>query len=82
MARNTRIDVIQEDRRNDDKREITQADLESLADLVAAILAERAQVKIRLIRAVISWTVRTIGALGTALALWHHEAIKISIFGG
>lgn len=80
---NTQFNVIKEDRRgnNDDKREITQRDLEELADLVADILSERAQVKIRLIRSIVAWIVRTVGVVGTALALWHHQAIKVSLFG-
>lgn len=76
-----RVDVVKEERRNDDQRQITEADLEALTDLVSDKLAERAAVKLRLIKSVIAWILRFVGAGGTALALWHHEAIKLSLFG-
>lgn len=78
---NTRINIIKEDRRNDDKRQITEDDLETLTNLVVERLQERAQVRIRLIRSILAWILRAVGATGTLLAVWHHEAIKLSIFG-
>ena len=85
MVKDSGVKVIEEERRDDYQRQITEDDLEALTDLVSDRLQERAQLRYergkRIVEWWIKWAIRLVGGAGVALSLWHHETIKVSLFG-